>query len=389
MSIPRRFALLAVVWLGIAFPATSQQGREQIIFLPNYAAAQRAAKATGLPVMAVVQGKGSKAPEAFSDRKVVKASKAFLNVVLGAESAVAKKIEGAKAGNILFIDDAGTTVAQIESSASIDEVLKEMAGVTEKARERVLEKFKNSKDAAAQKTVLDSYGRLGAGTSELIALLSVTNLKVRPALASLLTARTAEGADWALLAVMASPDAELRAAVHPVAAAVIKVGKVPPASFWKDASEEERAEALEKWREAAYGKLPPVNKAILDFTFANYGKQVNDGECAMLAVDAFRHAKAKPIQHKDKTYVWGQELKPEDTVFAGDIVQLEDAKFSNGGSAPHHTQIIRRVLSKGQYEVLEQNAGGRRTVGIGQLNVKLLTQGTVVFYRPQPLADKK
>ena len=389
----RRLALLLVLSLGLASVGLAQAPREQISFQPTFVAAQRAAKNTGLPMMVVVRGKSAKLPEALGDRKVIKLSTAFVNVVVAAESSVAKRFDGAKAGSVVFLDDEGTAAAQVEADASAEQLLKDMTDVVGKSRAAILEKLMNGKDvtsgkeAASQSTVYQSYLRLGATTADLIPLLTHKNAKVKSALGLTLAARLPEGADWALLNAMASPEAEIRAGCHPVAVAVTKVSKVPPASFWKDASEEDRAAALEKWREGVYGKLPPVNKAILDFCFNQYGKQVDNGECAMLAVEAGKVAKAKPIEHKDKTYIWGNALAADDTVLAGDIVQMEDAKFSDGTFAPHHTQIIRRVLAKGQYQVLEQNAGGRRTVGLGKLNLKLLTQGTVVIFRPQPLGD--
>lgn len=392
---PFRVALFLIAFIGLSSGGSAQAPREQIAFQPNFAAAQRTAKTAGLPVMVVVRGKSAKLSEPLGDRRVIKQSSAFVCVAVPADSAVAKKLDDPKAGSVLFLDEEGATVAQVEADASAEQLLKEMTGVLDKSRAAVLERLLNGKDvtsgkeAANQTAAFNSYVRLGATTTELIPLLTHKNPKVKSALGVALAARLPEGADWALLNAMASSDAEIRAGCHPVAIAVTKATKVPPASFWKDATEEERAAALEKWREGVYGKLPPVNKAILDFCFDHYGKQVDNGECAMLAVLAVRSAKARPMQNKDKTYVWGETLGADDTVLAGDIVQLENAKFSDGIQAPHHTQIIRRVLGKGQYQVLEQNSNGRRTVGLGKINLKLLTQGTVVIYRPQPLASDR
>jgi hypothetical protein len=127
--------------------------------------------------------------------------------------------------------------------------------------------------------------------------------------------------------------------------------------------------------------LPSLNAAILDFSLKNMGKQVSNGECAMLAMEAIKVADAKPMRPSGKTYIWGRPLDKTETVLPGDIVQLEECKFKNG-SAPHHTQIIRKVLGPGRYEILEQNVNGRRTVGVAVLDLNLLTQGEVVFYRP-------
>jgi hypothetical protein len=129
--------------------------------------------------------------------------------------------------------------------------------------------------------------------------------------------------------------------------------------------------------------LPAINAAILDFSLKNLGKQVSNGECAMLAMEAIKIADARPMRPSGKTYIWGRPLDKTETVLPGDIVQLEDCKFKNG-AAPHHTQIVRTVLGKGRFEILEQNANGRRTVNVAILDLNLLTQGEVVFYRPLP-----
>jgi len=129
--------------------------------------------------------------------------------------------------------------------------------------------------------------------------------------------------------------------------------------------------------------MGPLNKDIIDFCEANLGKKVGDGECSHLAEEAFRSVNAKPIQFSGKTYIWGREVTSGQKVLPGDVVQLEDCKFANS-SASHHTQVIRRVLGPKRYEVLEQNASGRRTVGPGELDLNRLLQGSVKIYRPVP-----
>jgi hypothetical protein len=129
--------------------------------------------------------------------------------------------------------------------------------------------------------------------------------------------------------------------------------------------------------------LPALNAAILEFSQKNMGKQVHNGECAMLAMEAIRVAEAKPMRPSGKTYIWGRPLNKKEAVLPGDIVQMEDCKFKYGAS-PHHTQIIRKVLGPGRYEILEQNVDGRRTVGTAILDLNLLIKGEVVIYRPLP-----
>lgn len=231
--------------------------------------------------------------------------------------------------------------------------------------------------------------QLGLGVADVIPLLMHKNEPVKSVARRFLMARREQGADWLLLDAMASPEDDLRVACYPVAKEITGAANVPSLKFWKEAPVEERAAALEKWREAVYGHVPPVNKAVLDFTFAKYGKQVNNGECAMLVVDAVKVAKGRPVKNEGKTYVWGLALADGETAKPGDIIQLEGAKFSNGINAPHHTQIIRRVIGPGNFDILEQNSNGRRTVGSGKINLNLLVQGTAVIYRPLPMAEGK
>ena len=113
------------------------------------------------------------------------------------------------------------------------------------------------------------------------------------------------------------------------------------------------------------------------------GKQVANGECAMMAMEAIKAADAKPMQFVGKTYIWGRRLDKKETVLPGDIVQMEDCKFKLGWSS-HHSQIVRKVLGPGRYEILEQNVNGRRTVGTAILDLSQLLEGEVAFYRPLP-----
>jgi hypothetical protein len=369
----------------LAAVGPAQAPRAQIAYQPSFAAAQRLAKSSGLPLLAVVVPRGGRPSPVLSSPKVVDRAQCFVSAVVLAGSAQAKKLEAGPGAVVLLAPD-GKASSSVEPGFTAEQLLEKMNAVVDEARSRALEEIKKESKAPPL-AALSAYVRLGAGVADLIALLTHPNAKVQAAIAKALAARKSEGADWLLLGAMASPDADVRAACHGAAVAVTRA-KVPPVKFWKEAAEEERSAALETWRQAVFGKVPPVNRAILDFTYANYGKQVNDGECAMLAMDAFKAARARPMRHEGKTYVWGEPLKSGQTAQPGDVVQLEDAVFSSAGfkmTAPHHTQIVSRVLGPGSYEVLEQNASGRRTVGTGQLNLKILKQGSVVIYRPQPV----
>ena len=108
--------------------------------------------------------------------------------------------------------------------------------------------------------------------------------------------------------------------------------------------------------------MGPLNKEIIEFCESNLGKKVGEGRYVPTWLEkAFKIVNAKPIQFSGKTYIWGREVTAGQKVLPGDIVQLEDCKFKNS-SAPHHTQVIRRILGPNRYEVLEQNSNGRRTV---------------------------
>jgi hypothetical protein len=387
-SIHRPGAVLLVALGWMANTSRAQTPPERIFFQINYATVQRQAQATGLPVMAIVLAKGSKLPAPLNETRVARQSRPFLNVVLSENEARTKKIAGATPGGIVFLDGEGKVLTQVAPGFDVDQLLAEMAGVLRQARERVLKKLMQAKaTATVQKTAFDSYLRLGAGIPDLIPLLKHPNAAVKLAVQTNLAARAPEGADWALLKEMASPDAAVRAACYPLALALAKAPRVPPAKFWKEASEEERATALAKWRQTVFGKMPPVNEAILEFAFAHLGQQVEDGECASLAVAALKAARGQPIQYEGKTYRWGKALPAGATAVGGDIVQLEGAHFSNGNSAGHHTQIIRCPLGPGRYQILHQNFNGRRFVVNDQLDLNLLTRGSVVIYRPQPIGD--
>lgn len=152
------------------------------------------------------------------------------------------------------------------------------------------------------------------------------------------------------------------------------------------------------------------NSKVIGFARKSIGKQVGDGECATLAVEALKEAGAKPNRdYKDSPnegdYVWGElvygleitsSLRTESTpvgttVKTGDIIQFRDAKFAGkqgGGNysseAAHHTAII---VSAGKdlktLEVLQQNVNGKKTVAAATIKLGDLRSGWVKIYRPQ------
>ncbi|HEX3151615.1 MAG TPA: hypothetical protein VHR66_26310 [Gemmataceae bacterium] len=370
--------LVVCVSVALAQPA-------QVVWQPTYAMAEQQAKKSGLPMFALVLAKNEKPPAVVADPKVGGRLQSFICVIVTPDSATAKKFDGI-AGCAFFLDAKGESLAKLDAGFDAAKLLDKIKETAELCQTQFMERLKNPKaDAASQKAAIDGYIRLGGPVANLVPMLGHKNGEVRLSIRKLVVARINEGLDWSLFNALASPEAEIREASFPVLVEATHATKVRPVKFWKDGSEEERTTELDKWRETVFGKTPGANKAVLDFINANYGTQVKSGECADLAGEAIAAAKAQPMKIDGKTYIWGQPLTKNDNGLAGDIVQMEDAKFSNGNIAPHHTQVIRKVLGPGQYEVLEQNVSGRRTVGLGKLNVKLLTQGTVVIYRPIPM----
>jgi hypothetical protein len=376
-----RGPITIVFLVGVASAGHGQVQLTQILFQPDYTRSQQLAKSSGLPLMVVVLAMGDTPSGPLIDPDVVRRSRAFLNVAIPARGNVSRKLNGV-AGSVLFLDGEGKVLARLDPGCGVEQLRGTMASVTEEARTRALQRVKNG---TAQLVALKSYVQLGATVADLIPLLAHRNPGVSSAVRKVLATRKEEGADWALLKAMASPDAEIRAASYAAALEAARAPKVPPVSFWKEAPADDRAAALEKWREAVYGKLPPVNKAILDFAFENYGKQVDNGLCGMLIIRALQAAGGRLPRFENNIPTYGRRLALGETALPGDIVILENARFRGvryEAFAPSHAQIVRRALGPGQYEILEQNHNGRRTVGSAALILKDLTQGTVVFYRP-------
>ena len=378
----RRSPCVAVLLFFVT--AAAAQSPRQIAFLGDLPSAHQVARKAGVPVLVAVVAKGERPAEPFTKPEVVARSASLVPVLLVAGTPAAKKLETTPPGGVVLTDDKGKVLAELEPgfttktlSDRIDEVL---AG----ARAAALEKVNDDRETAtAKRAAFDSYLRMGAGVGELIPLLSHKSAGIRAATAANLVGRAGEGADWVVLGAMAAADPETRAACYPVAVQLARAKGVPPLKFWREAAEEDRAAELEKWRDAAFGKVPPVNRAVVDYCVKHYGKQVNDGECSMLVVDAFVACKVKsPMLVKE--YIWGRKLEPGEDALPGDIVQLEGVKFGNGWSYPHHTQVVRKHFGNGRYEVFEQNCAGRRTVGRGEIELKRLLTGSLVIYRPIP-----
>jgi hypothetical protein len=157
---------------------------------------------------------------------------------------------------------------------------------------------------------------------------------------------------------------------------------------------------------------PELNEKVLEFARSKLGKKVGDGECATLAVQALRTAKARGwSMRRENDYVWGKLVRtvtPKKNlagdVLPGDILQFKDAFLSSKvGRAttefvyPRHTSIVAAVKDDGKVvEVLHQNVGDsdaadadRRKVQRGTLRFADLKKGTVKIYRPLPSEKEK
>ena len=130
----------------------------------------------------------------------------------------------------------------------------------------------------------------------------------------------------------------------------------------------------------AQNELPLVNQKIIDFTTKSMGKKVDRGECWDLARFALDYAGAK----WETPFNFGKIVDPKkDTILAGDIIQFEKVKLSNGTTFPHHTAIVYKVISSGKYLIAHQNFNNIRKVGTLELDLSLVTKGSIQFFRPQ------
>jgi hypothetical protein len=150
----------------------------------------------------------------------------------------------------------------------------------------------------------------------------------------------------------------------------------------------------------------PLGNAVLQFVRNNIGRKVDNGECAMLAVRALRHAGAKStgnygVSGPDKDYIWGRLLKNWNDAQPGDVIQFRNVVLElphrrrNGrmtystSTIAHHTAIVAAVLDRDRFLILEQNVGPktlpdslRKTVKEGTLDLRRKKSGKIWFYRP-------
>ena len=137
----------------------------------------------------------------------------------------------------------------------------------------------------------------------------------------------------------------------------------------------------------AQGKIPPLNKQILDYVNSVMGTKVERGECWDLVHVPFDKYNAD----WDHSYNFGKQIDPlKDTVYPGDVIQFTNVtlKYLKGTdtwteSMPKHTAIIYEVISPGVYKIAHQNTGftGKK-VGVSDLKLTDVQKGKIQFYRP-------
>lgn len=130
----------------------------------------------------------------------------------------------------------------------------------------------------------------------------------------------------------------------------------------------------------AQSQLPPVNQKVFNFCKKSMGKKVDRGECWDLAKFALDHAGAE----WKSPYDFGKVVNPnKEIILLGDIIQFEKVKLSNGTTYSHHTAIVYEVLGNGKYLIAHQNFANIRKVNTRELDLSLLSKGSIEFYRPK------
>jgi len=155
-----------------------------------------------------------------------------------------------------------------------------------------------------------------------------------------------------------------------------------------------------------------LSEKVAAYCERHKGEQVDNGECARLALLALEAAGAKK-RGKDNPnagdYVWGKQIflieaagddQPPKTqgdvadIRRGDIIQFRDAKLVRhvpGGRVTNrmtqHTAIVASIDGD-TIHTLEQNVSGNRTVQECAYNLSGLKAGWLRFYRPLPAAAK-
>ena len=103
--------------------------------------------------------------------------------------------------------------------------------------------------------------------------------------------------------------------------------------------------------------LPSLNVKVLSFAAANFGRQVDRGECWDLPANPIRAANGKV-----DGYVFGKEV-PWEQGKAGDVITFG----TSGATGGHVVVLYKWTAKKSEATILHQNVGGVRKVMLGNL----------------------
>lgn len=179
----------------------------------------------------------------------------------------------------------------------------------------------------------------------------------------------------------------------PLVKKLVEASRGGKSSFPKDVAE--KYEKLLAKGATTNGSEP--SKSILAFATSHLGKQVGNGQCAVLDQEALKAAKCKefPPYGPDKDYVWGKKIvtitkaniKEASKIKPGHLLQYRNAEFSGkvavtnayhnlSSVADHHTSIVRSINGT-LVSVYESNINDVLTTQVGYFNLSHLKGGTI------------
>lgn len=135
------------------------------------------------------------------------------------------------------------------------------------------------------------------------------------------------------------------------------------------------------------GKIPILNKTVIDYVKAHLNKKVGRGECWDLAAEALNTAGA----NWDKNFKFGSLINfKTDCVYPGDVIQFTDVSvdYTEGNrtyseTMAQHTAIIFEIKASGDYILADQNTtASAKKVGLRSFNVQHITKGKFQIFRP-------